>query len=78
MQKVVRNKSSRTISMNHVYKIHQEREEIYVQELRGEEIDFEWHINKLKNSVIVNKGKWNKSFIRTKNWLKENHPELLI
>ena len=75
---MVRNKSSRIISMNHVYRIHQEGEEIYVHELRGEDIDFEWRIDKLKNYTTTNKGKWNKSFIRTKNWLKENHPELLL
>ena len=64
--------------MSYIYKIHQEDEEIYVQELRGEDIDFEWHIDKLKNYTTTNKGKWRKSFMRTKKWLQENHPELLL
>lgn len=64
--------------MSYIHRIHQEGEEIYIQEFRGEDIDFEWHIDKLKNDATTTKGKWNESFMRTKKWLQENHPELLL
>lgn len=46
-----------------------------VEHSEGHHIGYKWHIEYFKeNSAIIS----DDSFTRTKKWLRENHPELLL
>jgi hypothetical protein len=83
-------KLSRDINMNHQYKIYKKRDIFMILEFienYGSKSGTIWDIEKLKKSLqkfkqnelpYENKEERIESFHRTKKWLYENHPELLI
>ena len=79
---MVKRKSSRVHDMNYKYTIKDEN--IYEYELENEsKRGYIWKIEYLKteyhkNPLIEQGQKLEDSFNRTRNWLKENRPEVLI
>ena len=73
---MVNTKSSRDVNMNFTYEIKNE----YIVEHLNIKCSELWYIPYLLKDISqmsMNK-RLTQSFIRTKNWLIENHPEVLI
>ena len=71
-------KSSRIINMNYEYLLtinYIDEKILHVTEYEKGKINGEkWTINEIKNNEIIE----NHSLLRTKNWMFQNYPELLI
>lgn len=68
--------SSRIISMNYRYGIHNRR---YARETHEDNQFFIWSIEQIKNNQSeFHDYEYKKSYLRTQKWTLENHPELLL